>query len=353
MHETFSDFSSVDCRVTVHLWEYLVVKSRYCGVIVPIISPLQRNGKIDLAALGRLIDHLLSHRVEGVFVGGTTGEGASLSVSEKGEMVSEIARLGSSRVTIYAGVSSCCIDDTIESARRYRDFGADCVVAHLPFYFPALLDRSVEQFFRRVANAICDDLPLVLYNFTAMAKTCISGEVVHKLAEHENIRAIKDSDSDAGRLDELLGTNRLKIPVLLGSQSLYPIGLRKGAAGLVPSGANLVPGLFHSMYEAAARRDWNSVDEIHKEASVVCKSYLLDENGTKVSVSESICRLKQLLAARGVSGNSVKPPLIAHEGSVSPRKPRQIHIRRSRSSPDPNSFVKGGMQMKAFKVNGR
>lgn len=279
------------------------VRGQYRGVVVPMVSPFTRDGRIDSPAVTRLVEHLLQGGVAGIFPLGTTGESVSIPAVEKRRLVADVVHAVKGRAMVYAGISGNCLRESIEAAREFHDLGVGAVVAHPPFYFP-LSDDEIAGWFLELADAV--PLPLVLYNIPATTRQEISLAVLDRLRRHERIVAIKDSSNDPTRIEQLLHRTggRAGFPVLLGASPMYPHGLRCGAVGLVPSGAHLVPGLYQSMYLAALRDDFDAVDRLHEQARSVCAAYL--EGRT---LSAGLAKLKAILESRGLCSRTMLPPI--------------------------------------------
>jgi 4-hydroxy-tetrahydrodipicolinate synthase len=280
------------------------------GVVVPMITPFTRDGAIDEPAVKRVVDHLIAGGAAGVFPLGTTGESASMPWEQKRRLVEATVKYVADRATVYAGVSSNCLRDSIDMASEFKQLDAQAVVAHMPSYY-ALNDAEIEWYFVKLADSV--PLPLVLYNIPATTHHSIAIDSVVRLMEHPNIAALKDSSGDRPRLTELLKQTggRDGFPILLGSSPCYSHGLRCGAVGLVPSGAHLVPEKYQAMYEAAISDRWDDVERLQRETDEVCSRYLKG-----LSMGQGLAVLKALLEARGVCGRTMLPPLREHVGPV-------------------------------------
>lgn len=280
---------------------------RYRGVVVPMVSPFTSQGSIDVAAVRRLVEHLLKASVAGIFPLGTTGEAMSIHRDERQRLVEATAEAVGGRAMVYAGISGNCLRESIEAAEAYARVGVDAVVAHPPFYYP-LNDQEIESFFLSLADR--SPLPLVLYNIPATTRVTISIDVVKRLSEHENIVALKDSANDPDRLDELLPGlgGRGGFPVLLGSGPQFTHGLKLGGVGLVPSGAHLVGEAYQSMYEAAMAEIWGEVERLQALTDAACAAYLRGR-----SLGQSLAMLKNLLEERGICGRTMLPPLFSYD----------------------------------------
>ncbi|HRK32037.1 MAG TPA: dihydrodipicolinate synthase family protein [Tepidisphaeraceae bacterium] len=278
---------------------------KHQGVVVPIVSPFSRAGEVDVPAVGRIVELLISHRIGGIFPLGTTGEAASISSADRRAIVEATMQATRGRATVYAGIAGNCFSDSVGAARDYKALGVHAVVAHMPSYYP-LNDTEIEAYFLRLADAV--PLPLVLYNIPVTTHHHIALGSVDRLREHGNIVAIKDSASDPARLTELLkrtGGRGSDFPVLLGSSACFAHGLRAGGSGLVPSGAHVVPGEYQAMYEAALTDNWPEVDRLQHLTDTAVAPYLKGK-----SVGQGLAALKAMLEQRGVCGRTMLSPLL-------------------------------------------
>jgi len=283
---------------------------KYHGVVVPMITPFTPAGAIDEPAVARIVEHLVSNRIGGIFPLGTTGESASIHRDQKQKLVAATVESVNGRGTVYAGIAGNCLAESVEAARAYAQLGVDALVAHTPSYYP-LTDAEIEAYFMRLADSV--PLPLVLYNIPATTHHSIPLDVVDRLTKHQNIVAIKDSANDRQRISDLLGRmgGRGGFPVLLGCSALFTHGLKAGAVGLVPSGAHLVPDLYQQMYEAAMRDEWDIVEHCQRQTDAACAQY---QKG--YALSQSLAALKAMLEKRGLCGRTMLPPIRDHVGEI-------------------------------------
>lgn len=281
---------------------------KYGGVVVPMITPFTPAGSIDEAAVGRIVDHLIAHRIGGIFPLGTTGESMSIDSASRQQLVAATVKHVSGRATVYAGIASNCFRESVEAAAAYEQLGVQAVVAHMPSYYP-LSDDEIEAYFLQLAGKV--RLPLVLYNIPVTTHHSIHLDSLDKLRKHPNIVAIKDSSGDRERLTEMLKRTggRGGFPVLLGSSPSFTHGLRAGGVGLVPSGAHLMPAEYQGMYEAAMRDQWSEVERLQHETDAGCAQYLKGR-----TLAQSLGVLKSLLEKKGLCGRTMLPPLRDYTG---------------------------------------
>src|SRR5438477_5043724 len=155
---------------------------KYCGVVVPMITPFTPAGAVDEAAIRRIVEYLVSNGIGGIFPLGTTGECASISRQDRRIVIDSTTKGVAGRAIVYAGISANCFSESIEAAAEYKALGVDALVAHMPSYYP-LSDADIETYFLKLADRV--PLPLVLYNIPATTHHHISLDVVDRLRKHQ------------------------------------------------------------------------------------------------------------------------------------------------------------------------
>lgn len=273
------------------------------GVIVPIVTPLTEKGELDEPALRRLVDFEIDGGVDGVFVLGSTGEGPSIPRNFRTRVVHLAIESARSRAKVYAGILENSVVDGIAAAREYLRLGVSGIVAPLSNYFTLSPD---EQFLYYAGLAERIQGSILLYEIPQAVHMSIDLRVIEHLRAFDNVVGIKDSSGDRDRLRALLDSYRddPNFSVLVGDYSLYSYGLRHGADGIVPSVANLDPGLCVRMCSSARKGDWALLNELQLELDGLTHEYHVPG-----SMGQSIVRMKRLMSQRGLCGKTVLPPL--------------------------------------------
>jgi dihydrodipicolinate synthase/N-acetylneuraminate lyase len=274
----------------------------YHGVIVPMVTPLTAQGELDEPALRRIIDFLVAGGVQGLFVLGTTGEGASAPREIRARIVHLAVEFASGRVQVYAGIPSTVVDEAVDAAREYLRRGAAAVVAPLPGYYQLTPD---EQF--RYYAALVERIrgPLILYDIPLAAHMSIDQGVIEHLRVFPNVVGIKDSSGDRERLRSLLGAyvDDPGFAVLVGTTALASFGLQRGADGFIPSAGNLNPSLCARMCTLAQKGDWALMEDVQRQLDAL-QAEIAGE-----TIGRGIAFLKKEMAKRGLCGPKVFLPL--------------------------------------------
>lgn len=277
-------------------------EKKYSGIVVPMLTPFKENGSIDLEAVEKIVGNFISKGVF-PFVLGTTGEGPSISHKERRRFVQFVGNKYSGKTIIYAGLSGNCVEESIESAKEFIDFGADVIVAVLPSYF-ALKPCQMQKYFESVADSITK--PLIIYNITATTHMSIPLDVVEKLSHHPNVVALKDSERDLSRLDTAIEMfkDRDDFSHLIGWAAKSFYGLSKGSDGLVPSTGNITPGMFKKMYDYVLEGNLEIGERLQNETDQLASIYQSDK-----TLGESLAAAKIIMEEFGLCKNYVLPPL--------------------------------------------
>ncbi|HID56608.1 TPA: dihydrodipicolinate synthase family protein [Candidatus Poribacteria bacterium] len=273
------------------------------GVIVPMITPFTKEGRIDLDAAERVSEFLVERGAK-VFIMGTTGESASIPDSERIPFVRAVLNKVGDRSPVYAGISGNCFFTSVDLAERYFDMGVEAVVAHLPHYYPLTPDHML-RYYESLADAISG--PLILYNIPLTTHISIPLEVVEKLSYHPKIIGIKDSEEDVARLERALEMwrDREDFLHLVGYSPLSFKGLSLGSSGIVPSGGNVVPHIYDELYRAAIRGDMEKAKSLQVETDRITKIYAMGRG-----LTQSLAALKVMMSELGLCQPWVLPPIL-------------------------------------------
>ncbi|VAV92046.1 4-hydroxy-tetrahydrodipicolinate synthase [hydrothermal vent metagenome] len=278
-------------------------KEKYCGVIVPMITPLDKNEVVDRQAVGKIVTGLLANGCT-PFVAGTTGESASLSNGQKRDLVKYVVEATAGADLVYAGIADNCYQASLHKAAQYKDLGADVVVAHLPCYYP-IDDAQMKAYYLALADA--SPLPVMIYNIPVTTHLSIPIRLVDELSHHENIVGFKDSERGEDRLVEGLSLwrDREDFTFHLGWAVMSSFGLQRGLDGIVPSSANLCPALYRALYDAAKQGNSAEADRLQAITDEISACYQQDK-----ILSRSVPVFKAMMSAFGLCEPYVAPPMV-------------------------------------------
>jgi dihydrodipicolinate synthase/N-acetylneuraminate lyase len=242
------------------------------GIVPPVATPLSGRDQLDHAALERIVERMIVDGVHGLFVLGTTGEAAAVSVRLRKELVERVSRQTAGRIPVLVGVSDTSLVEALAAAEHAASAGADAIVATTPYYLP-LEQEELRDYFRALHDE--SPLPLYLYNMPGLTKTWISIEVVRAAMDWPNVHGLKDSSGDLAYFREIAGElhRRPDWSLLVGPEGLMVDTLALGGHGCVGGGANVFPKLFVDLYEAAMRGDSAEVERLQSQLTTLAVIY--------------------------------------------------------------------------------
>lgn len=275
---------------------------KYKGIIVPAITPLTDDYKIDAVAVEKIFANFYEHNIS-PFILGTTGESASLSASVKNDYLKTAAKNKKADSVLYAGISSNVFEESVEFAKLCADNAVDAVAATLPSYY-ALNNAQMQKYFEDLADAI--PLPLIIYNIPATTHMSIPLEVIDELSMHPNIVAVKDSERSEERLMKSLELwkDRRDFGHFLGWAGKSALALIGGSDGLIPSTGNLAPEIYSTMWDAFTESNFKEVYAMQHLSDKYGNLYQADK-----TLGESLWALKILMKEKGLCEAIVMPPL--------------------------------------------
>lgn len=267
-----------------------------------MITPITANGKLDEESTGRLVNALLKGGVEGIFVLGTTGEGANVPESLRKQLVKVVVANCHGRCRIYAGLGDLRRSQFAD-ANEFFDAGADAVVVHPPISekVPA---ENLHDWYRDLFDTL--EGAAMIYNMPSTTGVSIPLDAIEKLLGHPRLIGIKDSENNPARHEELLKRfgGKKDFSIFIGVGALMEKGLKLGADGIVPSVGNLIPDSCGRLCATARAGDWAEAQDHFSRMNSVAALY---QKGR--TLNESLSVLKGAVHLRGYCAPHVFPPL--------------------------------------------
>ena len=210
---------------------------KYQGAVVPLVTPFTAQGTLDEAALNRLVDSQVAGGVEGIFVLGTTGEGAYVPRGLHKKLVELTVKRANKRTLIFVGLGDVRLAE-MDRVNEFFKVGADAVVAHPPISEKVPLEK-IGAWYRTLLDGLAG--PLLVYNMPATTGVSIPLDAVESLLGHPRLAGIKDSENNPHRLEELVKRfgGKKDFAVFVGVGALMEKGLKLGADGIVPERGQL------------------------------------------------------------------------------------------------------------------
>jgi dihydrodipicolinate synthase/N-acetylneuraminate lyase len=279
------------------------------GIIPPVVTPLTDINNLDLNGLEKLIEHLLTGGVHGLFMLGTIGEGSSLSLNLRKELLRRTSELVKNRIPVIAGITDTSFSNSLELAEYAAALGLDGVVIAPPYYIP-ITQEEMMGYLENLAPRL--PLPFIMYDMPGCTKLHMTVETVRKARELGAI-GIKDSSGDMSYLFSLINEFKAcpEFSVITGTELFIPETILQGGHGAVPGGANMFPGLFLDFYNASVNRDLSEIARLRDLVMLVNDSiYNVGKHNSRI-----IKGIKCALSIMDLCNDYVALPIRKHSQS--------------------------------------
>jgi len=267
------------------------------GCLTALVTPF-RDGAVDFEGLAKLVDWQIANGVDGIVAVGTTGESATLDVDEHVAVIAAIVKASRGRVPVIAGAGGNATSEALALTKASEQAGANALL-HVTPYYNRPNQEGLFRHFEAISKAT--KLPIVLYNVPTRTACDLLTETVVRLAELDNIVAIKDATGNLVRGSELVAKVGDKISILSGDDGtafpLYSVGAR----GVISVVSNVAPREMAEMWDAVVQNDWARAKKLH---------YKLRALNQLLFVEPSPAPTKAALAMLGRCSTEVRLPLV-------------------------------------------
>ena len=279
------------------------LSSPMCGIIPPMVTPLKAQDELDHVGLERLIEHILSGCVHGLFILGTTGEAPSLSHRLRQEVISRTCQQVQGRVPVLVGITDTAFAESIAMADYAAEAGAQAVVLAPPYYFTAGQPELLEYLEHLVVKL---PLPTFLYNMPSTTKLIFEPATIVKASTIDGVVGLKDSSGNMTYFHQLQRVlrNNQDFTLLVGPEELLAEAILLGGHGGVNGGANLYPQLYVQLYNAAIQGDLEDVKKLQQKVIHVSTTLY----GVGHFSSSYIKGLKCALSIKGICNDFMAEP---------------------------------------------
>jgi 4-hydroxy-tetrahydrodipicolinate synthase len=278
------------------------------SVITAMVTPFGVDGKLDVAAIAPLANHLVNLGNDGIVVNGTTGESATVDDDEKLTVLQEVINAVGGKAKVIAGVGS---NDTAHSIRLAKDakrVGADASLIVTPYYNKPSADGLYAHF---IAVTEATDLPVMIYDIPGRSAIAIPKDVMMRLAEHPLVLANKDARADLAFSTEMIRNSGLQW--FSGDDILNLPMLSIGAHGFVSVCGHLVADRLKQMRDAFVSGNIETALKLNQDLVPVYTSVM--------STIPGVMAVKAALSLQGHLKNVVRLPLVpANEKQITELK---------------------------------
>ena len=262
----------------------------FTGVATALATPFQENGQLNLEAWAALIEDQIQEGVTGLVIGGTTGEGMTITDDEFETLLVRAVEVANGRAVIIAGTGSNNTAVSIEKTKRAAELGAEMAMVVTPYYNKSTQAGLIAHF---TAIADASPIPLMLYNVPSRTGVALAPETVGELAEHPRIAALKEASGDISVMAQMMAHIPEGFTVYCGNDDQILPYMAWGAQGVVSVLSNVYPGATVALADALlagdlqTARTWQIrllpvIDELFAEVNPIPVKAALQARGFEV-----------------------------------------------------------------------
>jgi len=279
--------------------------SMWKGVFPALVTPFKADGEIDEPAFRENVDMSIEEDgVQGILVGGCTGEFWALTPEERVQIVEWGVEQARGRVPVIAGTGGIRTRDVIELTAHAKSAGADAALILPPFFVKVGL-RELLAHYGAVATSV--GLPLVVYNVPAATGLNLTPEILDRLVEIPSVVAVKESSGDFNQFFNTVRTVGDRVAVFCGVSSLFGMAaVTVGAAGYICTSPQTLGRDVVDLYRLSVEGQYDRALEIQKKG--VGFRHLSIANGRNMYVS-----CKEIMNQLGRPGGFPRLPLLPLE----------------------------------------
>ena len=243
------------------------------GVIPAMITSFNKDESINKEGIRKTVNYLISAKVDGLYITGSTGETFLMSQEEKKQAIEIIVEEVNGRVPVIAHIGSIGTKITTELGQYAEKIGVDALSALPPFYY-GFSNDEIFNYYEDISNST--NLPITVYNISHAHLMDL--DMLKRLASIKNVKGVKytaPTHFNFSKIKKEIG-NSFKIYSGMDEMSLS--GLISGADGIIGSFYNLMPELFVDIYAKIKEENINEAKKIQEKINVIIM-YALSKSG--------------------------------------------------------------------------
>ncbi|MFH1691466.1 MAG: 4-hydroxy-tetrahydrodipicolinate synthase [Candidatus Omnitrophota bacterium] len=253
------------------------------GSLVAIVTPFDKQGKVDEGALERLVDFQIKGGTDGIVPCGTTGESATLSYKEHERVIEICVQMAKKRIPVIAGTGSNSTQEAIEMSLEAKKIGVDGLLLVSPYYNKPT-QKGLYLHFKAIADKV--DLPIILYNIASRTGINVEPETVARLNEDcKNIVAIKEASGSLDQMSRVMALCGKKMTMLSGDDSLTLPQMAIGGEGVISVVANIIPKDVKAMITAFNKGEIIEARRLHYMMLPLIKAMFMETNPIPVKTA--------------------------------------------------------------------
>ena len=249
------------------------------GTTVAMVTPFTREDTVDEEGMRENMNYLLERGVNGLLAAGTTGESATITHHEQKKMMEIMVDEVKGKAAAVAGAGSNSSKEALDLVKYAEDVGADYALVITPYYNKPQ-QHGLYEHYKMLSESV--DIPIIVYNVPSRTGTDIDVETIGRVAQLDNIVAIKEANPDLDKVSQTI--HKLKslgqedFLVLSGNDNLTLPMISQGCKGVISVVGNVDPARMSEMVNKAMEGDFKGAQDLHYELYDLMKVLFVESN---------------------------------------------------------------------------
>jgi len=256
------------------------------GAIVAIVTPFKK-GKVDEAALRKLIEFQIKNGTDGIVPCGTTGESSTLSHEEHDRVIEIAIDAVNKRVPVIAGTGSNSTAEAIRLTRHACKAGADGALMVAPYYNRPT-QEGLYHHYKAVAEAV--PIPIIVYNIPGRTGVNINPDTLARLSRIKNIVGVKEASGSIKQMSDVISLCGPNFDVLSGDDLFTLPLMAMGGHGVISVISNVAPADMAGLVDAFAAGDLKKAQALHFRMSGLIDALFIETNPAPVKAALSLMK---------------------------------------------------------------
>ncbi len=287
----------------------------FTGSGVALITPFDENGEVNYSRFREILEfHVINH-TDAIIVTGTTGEGSTLNDEEKISVIEFTVNIINNRIPVIAGTGSNDTRHAAEFSKRVEKLGVDGLLVVTPYYNKGN-ENGIYEHYKTLAEGV--KIPVILYNVPSRTGVNLSIPLLKRLAQIENITALKEASGDISYVAEV-AREVPELDIYSGNDDMVVPVLSLGGKGVISVSANIIPDISHDMTVSFLKGDVKKARELQLKYNDLVNALFLETNPVPIKEAMNFlgyevgnCRLP-LGVMEEANRRKLTDILIAHE----------------------------------------
>jgi len=269
------------------------------GSGVALITPFDKNGKVDYETLKKLIDFQIENGTDSIIICGTTGESSTLSYEEHNKCIETCINHVNGRIPVIAGTGSNCTKSAIKMSKEAESMGADGLLIVTPYYNKTTQQGLVNHY-SKIAESV--QTPIILYNVPSRTGCNLLPQTILEITKNNsNVVGVKEASGNITNVAKIIDLTEGKISVYSGNDDqIVPI-LSLGGSGVISVIANILPKETHELVINYLKGNVEASRKEQLKMLKLCKALFKEVNPIPI---------KKALELMGMCNGTLREPLI-------------------------------------------